>query len=77
MMVVNGRPAKNFVTYSIRSTVASGTILQQEETHTIRVLFQAAFELFISFIMQYKNNSYLSESNVSSLMQEDPVTYGP
>jgi len=32
--------------------------------------------LFISFLCN-KNNFYLSESNATSLMQEDPVTYGP
>jgi hypothetical protein len=31
MMVVSGRPAKNFFTYSARSMVESGAVLQHEK----------------------------------------------
>jgi len=52
MMVVNGRLLINFFTYSARSMVESGAIMQHEETHTIRVLLQVVFEIIHFFIMK-------------------------
>jgi hypothetical protein len=52
MMVVSGRLAKNFFTYSGRSMVESGAILQHEKTHTVRVMLQVVFEIIHFFIMK-------------------------